>query len=127
MRKADSCLVAGVLLVAALSAMMYYRGILFRSDEAGDTRAVITVRGCIVRIIDLFTDGKQAVYQVPGSIGRALVEVEGNRVRMREAPCPDRTCVLQGWIGRPGESIVCIPNQVEIRIEGGSGLDAVTR
>jgi hypothetical protein len=127
MSKADSCLVAGVLLVAALSAMLNYRGILLRTAEVGDTKAVIKVRGGIVRTIDLLKDGKQAVYPVPGLIGRALVEVDGNRVRMREAPCPDRTCVLQGWIERPGEGIVCIPNQMEIRIEGGSGLDAVTR
>jgi hypothetical protein len=127
MRKADSCLVAGVLLAAALSAMIYYRVTLLRTDTAVDPRAVIKVRGRIVRTIDLFKDGKQAVYQVQGLIGSALVELDGNRVRMREAPCPDRTCILQGWIERPGESIVCLPNLVEIRIEGGSGLDAVTR
>lgn len=127
MRKADNCLIVGVLLAAALSAMIYYRVTLLRTDTAVDTRAVIKIRGRIVRTIDLLKDGKHAVYQVQGSIGRALVELDGNRVRMREAPCPDRTCILQGWIERPGESVICLPNLVEIRIEGGSGLDAVTR
>jgi hypothetical protein len=127
MRKADSWLIAGVLLAAALSAMICYRGTLLRTDTAVDTRAVIKVRGRIVRTIVLLKDGKQAVYQVQGSMGRALVELDGKRVRIREAPCPDRTCILQGWIERPGESIVCLPNLVEIRIEGGNGLDAVTR
>lgn len=127
MRKADSCLVAWVLLVAALSAMIYYRGILLRTDTAVDTRAVVKVRGRVVRTIVLLKDGKQTLHQVQGSIGSALVEIDGNRVRMREAPCPDRTCILRGWIERPGESIVCLPNLVEIRIEGGNGLDAVTR
>lgn len=127
MRKADNCLIVGVLLAAALSAMIYYRVTLLRTDTAVDTRAVIKIRGRIVRTIDLLKDGKHAVYQVQGSIGRALVELDGNRVRMREAPCPDRTCILQGWIERPGESVVCLPNLLEIRIEGGSGLDAVTR
>ncbi len=127
MRKADNCLIVGVLLAAALSAMIYYRVTLLRTATAVDTRAVIKVRGRIVRTIDLLKDGKQSVYQVQGSIGHAHLEVDGSRVRMREAPCPDRTCILQGWIERPGESIVCLPNLVEIRIEGGNGLDAVTR
>ena len=107
--------------------MIYYRVTLLRTDTAVEIRAVIKVRGRIVRTIVLLKDGEKAVYQVQGSMGRALVELDGNRVRMREAPCPDRTCILQGWMERQGESIVCLPNQVEIRIEGGNGLDAVTR
>jgi hypothetical protein len=53
--------------------------------------------------------------------------VEGKRIRMKEANCPDKICVRQGWIEKPGDSIVCIPGEIIIRIEGAAPLDAVTR
>ena len=46
-----------------------------------------------------------------------LLEITGGRVRMREARCPDQTCVEQGYIKTAGESIICLPNQVVVTLE----------
>jgi hypothetical protein len=127
MSKADSYLIAGALVVAVLSAVLFHRGFFPRTAETVGSRAVIKVHGRSVRTIELSRNGGKAVYSVLGMMGPAKVEVEGKRVRMSEAPCPDRICVRGGWIDRPGESIVCIPNQMEMYIESGIGLDAVTR
>ena len=44
---------------------------------------------------------------------------------MTDAGCPDRICVMMHPIRYDGESIICLPNRTEIRIEGGepSGVD----
>lgn len=63
-----------------------------------------------------------------GKGGYNVLEVEGTRARMREANCPDRLCVQMGWIERPGQSIVCLPHRLLLRIEGGEEkLDGVSR
>ena len=36
---------------------------------------------------------------------------------MSDADCPDKDCVNQGWISRPGQMIVCLPNRLVIKIE----------
>ena len=54
------------------------------------------------------------------------VEIKDGRVRMIEASCPNHLCIRQGWISLEGQSIVCLPNKVVVRIEGsGNGPDFV--
>lgn len=127
MARADRYLIAGVLVIAVLSAALSYGTIFPRQSGAVGSRAVIKVHGRLVRRIELSKDEKKATFTLRGTMGPATVEVEGKRIRMSEAPCPDRICVARGWIEKPGESIVCIPNEIHIYIESGDALDAVTR
>ena len=51
------------------------------------------------------------------------VTVSGGEVSVTDSDCPDRICVKTGRISKDGQSIVCIPARVVIRItgEGGDG------
>ena len=46
------------------------------------------------------------------------IVVKDKEVAIVESDCPGRDCVHSGWIGGKGRSLVCLPNRVEIRIEG---------
>ncbi|WP_353096653.1 NusG domain II-containing protein [Tissierella praeacuta] len=50
--------------------------------------------------------------------GYNLVEIGEDKVRVIEADCPDKIDVLQGYISKPGEIIVCLPNKLVIEIKG---------
>ncbi len=54
-----------------------------------------------------------------GVKGEAKLQIKEGRVRMVEAPCPNKICVGQGWKSKSGELIACVPNRVVIRIAGG--------
>jgi hypothetical protein len=64
--------------------------------------------------------------QVSGPLGESVIEVSENGVRMLSSPCPLEVCVHTGWIRRPGQMIVCVPNRIIVRIAGASEVDAVT-
>lgn len=72
---------------------------------------------------------RDAVTEVAGSLGPARIEVRGGRVRVLGSPCPRQHCRHGGWIGSPGEVLVCVPNQVVIRLAGRpfGAADAVAR
>lgn len=59
--------------------------------------------------------------------------IKNGEVYVSEAGCPDKICVDHRPISHGGESIVCLPNRLVIRIEGepgetdGSVPDAVAR
>ena len=59
-----------------------------------------------------------------------VVVISGGTVSVTEASCKNQVCVKHGVISRPGESIVCLPNRMVVRIENGSGegggYDSVT-
>jgi len=66
---------------------------------------------------------------VGGPYGNTLVEIQGGKVRVKEAHCRNQICVREGWISKG--VIVCLPNKLVI-IVGGSkkdqqqGIDAIT-
>ncbi len=52
-----------------------------------------------------------------------LLCIENGEVFMQEADCPDQVCVRMGRIRRPGEMILCLPNQIWVRIEREEGQE----
>lgn len=127
MTRGDKLLMAVILLTAILTAgLLYFRSHL-PGAAAAHLQAVIKVQGKNAGRIDLKPGGEYSAFTVKGRLGSSTVEVEGGKVRMKDAPCPEKLCVRQGWISRPGESIVCIPGEIIIRIEGQAPVDAVTR
>jgi hypothetical protein len=128
MTRADKLLATAVLVAAIVGiSLPWLRSALFPGMGGGSSLAVVKVRGEIVRKVALSDGEGNSTFTVNGRIGPCIVEVSGKKIRMREAPCPDRICVRQGWIERAGESVVCVPGEVLIRIEGAAPVDAVTR
>lgn len=59
--------------------------------------------------------------------GRNMLRIENGAVRVLEADCPRELCVKQGEIRHAGQSVVCLPHHLVVRIEGaGSGVDLVS-
>ena len=46
---------------------------------------------------------------------RNLIEIQNHQIHIREADCPDQTCVHAGWLSDNGLPIVCLPNRLVIR------------
>lgn len=126
MNRCDKFLLAGILLTSLLMLAALYGRFSRYAPPLKATEAVVIVRGTIIRRIPLPSAGKNS-FAVQGESGAATVEIEGTRVRMREALCPGQVCVKQGWISHPGQTVACIPGRILIRIEGTAALDAVTR
>lgn len=68
------------------------------------------------------------VYTVAGELGETTFEIKDGRVRIIDSPCPNKTCISQGW----HNPLVCLPNKVMITVENdggaeqGGGFDAIS-
>lgn len=128
MNRADKVLTAAILIISLAGLVMTYRHLFTSTGLSSPATAVISVGGKVLRSITLLPDaGGTTTIPVPGLLGTATVEISGAKIRMGEAPCPHQICVKQGWIEHPGESIVCIPGEIVIHINGAATVDAVTR
>lgn len=56
-----------------------------------------------------------------------VVTIKDGKAAITKSDCPGTDCVHSGWIHEAGRSIVCLPNRVELRIEGTSEVDFVVR
>jgi hypothetical protein len=65
---------------------------------------------------------------VPGPLGEELIDIKDGKAFVESSPCPNKICIQQGKISKPGQWIACLPNKVFIRITGtsGDGVDAIS-
>ena len=51
-------------------------------------------------------------------INGVVVCCENGEVYIKNSDCPDKVCVRSGRVSKSGESIICAPNRVAIKIDG---------
>lgn len=76
----------------------------------------------------VFPLDRDGLYNVAGLHGDSVIEVLDGKARFKDSPCPNKTCVQQGFISLPGEWAACLPNDVFIMIQGAAkkgSVDAV--
>lgn len=116
-----------VILVCAAAVVSMVMVVQARAGVRGSL-AIVEVNGEEVSRIKLGEGMSSRTIEVEGFMGACTIEVEGNRIRMLKSPCPEKICVGTGWAENAGDQIVCLPNRVVIRVEGGEadGVDTVT-
>ncbi len=66
---------------------------------------------------------------IKGKRGISKIVIATNYVKMVDSACPHKLCVKQGKISKPGQSIICLPNQVIIKLVAephkDAGVDAI--
>lgn len=97
-----------------------------RMSPAGRT-AVVEVDGQPVLRRELAALGEAERLTFTGQEGVAVtVELTQEGARVADAGCPDKTCVRTGHLTRAGQSAVCLPGRVVLRLEGPGAADAET-
>lgn len=60
----------------------------------------------------------RTIEQKNGKSRYNTIVIKDNEVYMENASCPDQICVHHKAVSKNGESIICLPNEVYIEIEG---------
>ena len=102
-----------ILLVLALSVFLVVE--LTRREGA---YVVVSIDGGEVCRYSLSEDGE---FLLNG--GTNTLVISGGKAYISQADCPDGLCVSQGKISRTGQTVVCLPNRVMLRIVGAEDAD----
>lgn len=101
------CLILGVSLAA----------ILFPASGGTGCVADIYQEGELLASLPLDNIDAPYRYTVTGENGCVNeLEIRSGSIGMVSADCPDKLCVHQGFIDRPGFPIVCLPNKLVIQL-----------
>ncbi|MBC8535096.1 NusG domain II-containing protein [Feifania hominis] len=107
---------ADILIIVAVLSLAGALFFLPRLWQRPGGEAVVEVGGEVVERIAL--DGPDGEIEVSAGELHFVLERRGGAVAMREIDCPDRVCMRTGFVRDTGESIVCLPNRVIVRVEG---------
>lgn len=114
--KGDKILICVVLLLSFL----LLAGFQIFGFAAEKTYAVIEINAKPFQKISLDENGSNFKLAVPSGHHKSIVEVDKDRIRIIYSDCPDQDCVRQGWVSRPGQIVVCLPNKIVIKIVNGN-------
>jgi hypothetical protein len=118
-KKADIVL-AVVLLVLGFATLAF-----LRSGQKDGAFVRITVDGAVYGTYALTED---RTVEVETAYGHNTLRIEGGRVWVSEADCPNHDCVEKGAITQTNQIILCLPHKLSVTIvnEGEEAPDAIS-
>jgi hypothetical protein len=124
MRRGDKAMLRIFLAILIASGVLWGIRVATRNPEV--MNAEITQEGKLLQRI-LLKKGdpvREIIIRYKGGYNK--VRVEDCKISVIEADCPDEECVKRGWLERPGDSAICLPHRLEIRLTGEPEVDGVT-
>jgi len=113
----DYVIISSVLLLAAGLALA-----LWAATSGGSLYAEIWRDGVLIERVALHEDTSRTI----DLDGRNTIVLDGMSAKMQSADCRDQVCVHTGTLSHSGQTAVCLPNKVILKLVGGeSGVDAV--
>ncbi len=124
MKKKDIFLVIAILVIS-VGALIGYR-MLTKIPDKQKAEVVITLHGDEVGRYPLNVNRE---IEIPADYGTSLLEVKDGQAKMVYAGCPDKICVEHHAISQNYDKIVCIPNQIIVKVEGAkdAALDSIVQ
>lgn len=110
-----------IVLLVLVCALMYIPIIQQQiSSQDREKQVVVQFKDDIVLEEPLSVD---AIYNVEGTLGEVVVEVEDLRVRVEKETSPYHLCSIQGWISEINRPIICLPNDIIVKITAEESAD----
>jgi len=112
----DAVLIVVLLVIAgaffAVSRGGFPVGAAAASDASGPYAVVQNTEG----EYDVMPLSHDAEITVVSSLGENRIETGGGQVWIDEADCKNQICVQTGKVGRPGDTIVCLPHHLVVQV-----------
>ena len=119
----NDIILAAIIVAAAAIALALF----FFTRSAGGY-AVVLIDGVETARYSLSEDTEVTITTGDNDVGYNVLKIENGKASVTSASCPDGICVNHKAVEYNGETIVCLPNKVVIRIDSAheSGVDAVS-
>ena len=113
------------LAIGIVAAMAILVSVIFWTSVGAEEGSMLSFyqEGALTKELSLDSDVE---FVIEGDY-KNVITIKDGKAAITESDCPGTDCVHSGWIHEAGRSIVCLPNRVELRIEGTSEVDFVVR
>lgn len=108
----DALVVLAVLLLGVAAAWLTYGG-----ENSGALTATVKHRGRVVARVELSSLTEEKTVSIDGAY-HLTVTLDRAGAAVTDSDCPGQDCLHTGRITRAGQSIVCLPEQVIVTLEG---------
>lgn len=114
MKNTDFIIISLILVIAFI--LFIINRIYFTTDG---NKVLVIIDNAVSGSYSLDEDISMVIEGVDG--GTNTLVIEEGKADITHASCPDKLCVNQHRVSRTGESIVCLPNKVVVKVVSSSG------
>ena len=114
------------IMVAVLIFAVALFGISISSLGDKPSSCVIEIDGEEFARYDLYSLTQPKTIEIDNQYGKNIVVIDNKGASVVFTDCPDGFEVKEGKITLPGQSLICLPHRLCIRLEGESGNNAVS-
>lgn len=121
--KKNDFIVIGILCIIVISISSYF----FLSNKTSneDKYISIQINGNEVKKFPYNSKDLNWSYQIKTPQGINTIIMTKKGIAMKEADCPDQTCVHMSPISEVGEMIICLPHKLVIEIKSTDQLEGL--
>ena len=113
-----------IIILVLIIAASIFGAYLIPSDKNDKLIAQITQNGNLIKEIDLNTLTDTLTINIGDDTAKIIAQK--GRIKFEESNCPDKICVNTGWLTKSGQSAICLPNRIIIKVIGQkSDIDAI--
>lgn len=124
MNKADKIFISLLVIISLLSYVPLLASDFLNKDKKKEV--VVNYKNEEILRVDMRIN---ETYTVAGTLGDVDVEVKDEAVRVEKENSPYHLCSVQGWVEDTGRPIICLPNEIVVKIEASEdtedGVDTV--
>lgn len=124
MKRGDRAMLLIFIIILASAGLLW--GIKIFTAKPDVMSAEIFQDGKLLRRVFLRKGDQTRDFIIEYRGGYNKIRTEDGMIAVIEADCPDKDCVKKGWLKRPGDSAVCLPHRLVIRIAGEPEVEGVT-
>jgi hypothetical protein len=106
-------IVIGIILITSLNWSSLYS-----MKQSKSLIANIISNGKVIRKVDLNKIRGPQLILLKNNGLKLTVSAEKGKIRILDSECPDKFCVMSGWLSKPGESVNCMHSKTIVIIEG---------
>ena len=106
--KWDIIIILAAIFIAGISWFVFNN-----RGNVGGNYVQIIVDGTIT---DNYLLSENGEFEINNGEHRNILYIADGKAYMKDADCPDRLCISQGIISKNGQSIICLPNRIVVKI-----------
>lgn len=109
-----------IIIVALIIISLIPEGVMFITNSNKHSSLYVEVysEGKLYKKLPLNKDSGKTTFTIDNELGDNVIEINNEQVKIIDADCPDKICVKAHAISKPGESLICLPHKLVVRIIG---------
>lgn len=113
--KIGDLIVIGVIVLIAGGWMVYQQWQQNGLEASNQLSAVITVDGKLYEKVSLSKDEEREI-EIKTEYGHNILKVFDHGIQMVYSDCPKKISMKMGFISKPNQLIICIPNRIFVEV-----------